>query len=91
LFRLTTFFLLRIIDTTTDKYLSHKNGLNTETMELLVRTPLEKTVILPELFRPELFLTKILKNLFILGYLIRKLLFLNLCVEVVGLYVVIKI
>jgi hypothetical protein len=91
LFRLTIFFLLRIIETTTDKYLSHVKGLNAEVIQFEVLEPFEKTVTLPELFRPELFLTKILKNLLILGYLIKKLLFLNLCVEVVGLYVLIKI
>ncbi len=83
--------MLRIIDTITDKYLSHSRGLHNTIVEAFFLTPFEKTVIPPELHLPALFFKKILKNLLTLVCFNRKVLFLNLCVDVIGLYVLIKI
>ena len=91
LFKLTSFFLFLIMETTTDKYLSHKNGLNSGIVVVVFLTPFEKTVIRPELFLPDLFFKKVLKILLILINLIKNILFLNLCVDDVGLCTLIKI
>lgn len=79
------------MDTITDKYLSHNKGLHNVIVEAFFLIPFEKIVIPPELPLPALFFKKILKNLLTLVCFSRKILFLNLCVDVIGLYVLIKI
>ena len=53
--------------------------------------PFEKTVTWPWLFRPALFLKKNLKKRFTFLNLIKNVLFVNLCVVVVGLCNLVKI
>ena len=91
LFKINNFFLLRKIDTTTDKYLSHKRGLIIGIVVLFFLNPLEKTVIFPFEFLPELFMEGFLKNRINLANFIKNVLFLNLSVGVVGLCILVKI
>lgn len=65
-------------------------GLIIGTICVFFTTPFDKIVIRPELFLPELFFKKILKNFLTLKYFIKKLLFLNRCDGVVGLWILIK-
>lgn len=53
--------------------------------------PFEKTVIAPILFLPALFLLKNLKNFLIFLNFNKNVVFLNLCVDVVGLHTLVKI
>ena len=91
LFMVISFFLFLCIATITDKYLSQTNGLIIGTVLIFFFIPLDKIVIRPELFLPALFFKKILKNFFFFRKFIKKLLFLNLWVDVVGLWVLVKI
>jgi len=58
---------------------------------LFFLTPLEKTVIFPSEFLPELFIVGILKNRENLENFIKKVLFLNRWLDVIGLCILVKI
>jgi hypothetical protein len=85
------FFLTLIIEDATTNDLSHKIGFIIGNEFNFLRYPLEKVVILPKLFLPELFLKKTLKNFEILENFNKNILFLKRCVVVVGLCTLRKI
>ena len=76
LFRQNNFFFDLIIEVVTYSLLSHWEVVARSTFFLVV-DPFEKTVILPWLFLPALFLIKNLKNFFKIPNLSKKIVFLN--------------
>ena len=87
----TILLLFLIIDMITFMYLFLIQYLFIGIIKLFLILPLEKTVILPELFLPALLLINVFNFFFILLYLIKNKLLLNLNVLVYGLYFKIKI
>jgi hypothetical protein len=85
------FFLLRRIETNIDKLLLSVNFLRDVSVFTFFFVPLLKTVIVPLLFLPALFLCKILKYFNVFANFKKKMLFLCLCVLVVGVKSFIKI
>jgi hypothetical protein len=74
-----------------DKRLSHNDGVVIVMVLYFFFNPFENTVTRPRLFLPALFLKKILKNFFILVNFNKKVVFLNRCVGVIGLCILVKI
>lgn len=71
--------------------MSHTIGLNETTDVVFFFKPFEKTVIVPVLFLPALFLIKNLKIFLKFLNFNKNVVFLNLCVDVVGLHILVKI
>ena len=87
----SNFFLFLTIALTTDKRLSHKDGVVIAIVLYFFFIPLENTVTQPKLFLPALFFKKILKNFFTLVYFNKNVVFLNRCVGVIALCTLVKI
>ena len=78
-------------DVTINNFLSHVRGCFCGIELYFFFIPFENTVIVPVLFRPDLFLKKNLKNLLGFTNFNKKDDFLNRCVGVVGLCIRVKI
>jgi hypothetical protein len=87
----TNFFLLRRIETNVDRLLLSVNFLRDINVFTFLFVPLLKTVIVPLLFLPALFLCKILKHFNVFANFKKKMPFLCLCVLVVDVKSFIKI